>query len=218
MIELWWDEARRNDVLPLDNRPLEAILHPRPRRRGSRSRYVYRPFGAPVPEASAVHLPNREHTITAHAEIGTDRVAEGTLLAMGSALGGFAFYLREGRLRYVHNLYSKERHVIGSNEVIAPGAHELTYVYTKTKGLSGAGQLLVDGVVVGEGEIPLFTPMSFSGTGGGLTCGYEVGPAIGDDYVAPFRCTAAIHRVVVEVSGEHERDPMAVFQAIMSEQ
>ncbi len=218
MIELWWQEARRNDVLPLDNRPLEAILHPRPRRRGSRRRYEYRPFGAPVPEASAVHLPNREHTITAYVDVGADGVAEGVLLAMGSALGGFAFYLREGKLRYVHNLYSKERHVIGSDEVIAPGLHELAYSYSKTKGLSGTGTLAVDNRVVGEGEIPLFTPMSFSGTGGGLTCGYEMGPPIGDDYIAPFRCTATIRRVVVEVSGEHERDPMAVFQAIMSEQ
>ena len=218
MIELWWQEARRNDVLPLDNRPLEAILHPRPRRRGSRRRYEYRPFGAPVPEASAVHLPNREHTITADVEIGADRTAEGILLAWAPPWVASALYLREGRLRYVHNLYSKERHVIGSDEVVAPGAHELAYAFTKTKGFSGTGRLSIDNRVVGEGEIPLFTPMSFSGTGGGLTCGYEMGPAIGDDYVAPFRCNAAIRRVVVEVSGEHERDPMAVFQAIMSEQ
>jgi arylsulfatase A-like enzyme len=218
MVELWWEEARRNDVLPLDNRPLEAILHPRPRRRGARRRYVYRPFGAPVPEASAVHLPNREHTITAAVDIATEGISEGILLAMGSALGGFSFYLRDGRLRYVHNLYSKERHVIGSSETVAPGTHELAYSYSKAKGFSGTGRLLVDGRVVGEGEIPLFTPMSFSGTGGGLTCGYEMGPAVGDDYVAPFRCTAVIRQVVVEVSGEHERDPMAVFQAIMSEQ
>ena len=213
-----WQEARRNDVLPLDNRPLQAILNPRPRRRGSRLRYVYRPFGAPVPEPSAVHVPNRAHTITAEVEIGSDVVAEGILLAMGSALGGFAFYLRDGRLRYVHNLYSKERHVVGSDEVITPGSHELAYVYTKATGLSGTGRLLVDGRVTGEGEIPLFTPMSFSGTGGGLTCGYEMGPAVGDDYVAPFRCNVPIQRVIVDVVGEHERDPMAVFQALMSEQ
>ena len=129
------------------------------------------------------------------------RSPNGVLLAMGSALGGFSLYLRDGRLRYVHNLYSKERHVIGSDEVIAPGAHTLAYVYTKTKGLSGAGQLLVDGRVVGSGDIPLFTPMSFTGTGGGITCGYEVGPAVGDDYVAPFRCNARVRRVVVEVVG-----------------
>ena len=37
-----------------------------------------------------MHLPNREHTITADVEIAADGVAEGILLAMGSALGGFA--------------------------------------------------------------------------------------------------------------------------------
>jgi len=218
MVELWWDEARRNDVLPLDNRPLNAILNPRPRRRGSRRRYVYKPFGAPVPEPSAVHVPNREHTITAEVEIGDDVVADGVLLAMGSALGGFSLYLREGRLRYVHNLYAKERHVVESSEVIAPGVHQLVYSFTKTKGFAGTGRLQVDGRVVGEAEIPHFTPMSFTSTGGGLTCGYEMGPAVGDDYIAPFRCNATIRRVIVEVSGEHERDPMAVFRAIMSEQ
>jgi arylsulfatase len=165
-----------------------------------------------------VHVPNREHTITAEVEIEAGVVANGILVAMGSGLGGFALYVRDGRLRYVHNLYSKERHIVGTDELLAPGAHELRYEYTKTKGLSGTGRLLVDGRVVGEGDIPHFTPMSFTGTGGGLTCGYEVGPAIGDDYVAPFRCNAKIRRVIVEVSGEHERDPMAVFQAIMSEQ
>jgi arylsulfatase A-like enzyme len=218
MIDLWWEEARRNDVLPLDNRPLNAILNPRPRRRGARHRYVYKPFGAPVPEPSAVHVPNREHTITAEVEIGDDTAAAGILLAMGSALGGFALYLREGRLRYVHNLYGKERHVVASDEVIASGAHELAFSFKKTKGFAGTGTLRVDGRVVGEGEIPHFTPMAFTATGGGLTCGYEVGPAVGDDYVAPFRCNANIRQVIVEVSGEHERDPMAVFQAIMAEQ
>ena len=176
--------------MPLDNRPLNAILNPRPRRRGARHRYVYKPFGAPVPEPSAVHVPNREHTITAEVEIGGDAVAEGILLAMGSALGGFSLYLRDGRLRYVHNLYAKERHVVSSDEVIAPGAHELAFSFKKTKGFAGTGTLRVDGRVVGEGEIPHFTPMAFTATGGGLTCGYEVGPAVGDDYVAPFRCNA----------------------------
>jgi arylsulfatase A-like enzyme len=218
MIDRWWEEARRNDVLPLDNRPLHAILNPRPRRRGTRHRYVYRAHGAPVPETSAVHLPNRPHTITADVDIPDGAHAEGILLAVGSTLGGFAFYLHQGRLRYVHNLYGYERHVIGSDEVIAPGEHALSYEFTKTKGFAGIGHLRIDGRSVGEGEIPWFTPMQFSNTGGGLTCGYEVGPAVGDDYTAPFRCNIPIRRVVVDVSGDHDRDPMAVFQALMSEQ
>src|SRR5580704_1811096 len=33
MIERWWDEARRNQVLPLDNRVLHTLVHPKPDRR-----------------------------------------------------------------------------------------------------------------------------------------------------------------------------------------
>ena len=60
--------------------------------------------------------------------------------------------------------------------------------------------------------------MTFSYTGGGLTCGYEVGPAIGDGYSAPFRANVEIDRVVVDVAGNAHRDPAAEFDAIMSEQ
>src|SRR6185437_10840313 len=65
MIELWWEEAGRNDVLALDNRPLFAILNPRPTTRQARATYTYYPGGAPVPESVAVNVRNRSHTITA---------------------------------------------------------------------------------------------------------------------------------------------------------
>ena len=72
--------------------------------------------------------------------------------------------------------------------------------------------------VVGAADIPHFTPMTFSYTGGGLTCGYEVGPAIGDGYDAPFRTNVEIDRVVVDVSGSPHRDPEGEYDAIMAEQ
>jgi hypothetical protein len=76
----------------------------------------------------------------------------------------------------------------------------------------------VDDVVVGVGEIRQFTPMSFTYTGGGITCGYEAGPSVGDDYVAPFPANVDIDRVIVDVSGEPFNDPLAAFAKIMSEQ
>ena len=63
-------------------------------------------------------------------------------------------------------------------------------MFTKTAEFTGRAELFVDGEAVGAGDIPHFTPMTFSYTGGGLTCGYEVGPAIGDGYEAPFRPTS----------------------------
>ena len=61
---------------------------------------------------------------------------------------------------------------------------------------------------MGEGHIPRFTVAAFSATGAGLTCGYEVGPAVGGDYEAPFRCTATIHTATVTLSEEVPVSPM----------
>jgi arylsulfatase len=217
MIDLWWREAERNDVLPLDNRPMAAILSPRHEAR-DRARYRYFPGGAPVPETVAANVRNRSHTITATVHVADGVTPNGVLLALGCVLGGFSLYLRDGSLSYVHNLYGKERHRIASDTIVGAGDHQLQFVFTKTVDFSGRGELFVDGTSVGSGDIPHFTPVRFSIAGSGLTCGYEVGPAIGDDYVAPFRCNVAIRDVVVEVAGVPHRDPDAEFEAIMSEQ
>ena len=218
MIDLWWEQARQYQVLPLSNRVLDAILNPRPRRLRDRTRYVYHPFGAPVPESVAVNVRNRPHTITAHVEIPDGIVAEGVLLALGCVLGGFSFHLKDGRLRYVHNLYGKERHVVTSDTHIPSGRHTLEFRYTKTGDGTGTGTLLCDATPVGEADIPKFTPTSFNGTGAGLSCGYELGPAVGDDYDAPFRFNATLHHVEVDVGGDAHIDPVARFEEIMSEQ
>jgi arylsulfatase len=218
MVELWWQEARVNDVLPLDNRPLEAILNPRPRRHAARSVYTYFPHGAPVPEDVAVNVRNRAHTIRAEIDVPAGVTANGTLLAIGSVLGGISFGIHNGVPTYIHNLYGKQRDVISAHEAVGVGHHELVFEYTKTGALSGTGELRVDGRVVGAGDIAHFTPMRFSITGGGLTCGYEVGPAIGTGYDPPFRCNVPLSPVVVEVDGDALRNPRAEYAAIMSEQ
>jgi arylsulfatase len=218
MVALWWDEARKNDVLPLDNRPLAALENPRPRRAAARHRYVHYPNTAPVPETVAVNVRNRNHTITASVTVADGAPPEGVLLAMGSALGGFALYLREGRLCYVHNLVGRDRDRAVSSVVVGPGEHELACEYTPRPDLSGSVRLMVDSAEVGACEVAMFTPARFSITGGGLMCGYERGPAVGDDYQAPFPCTATIHRVVVEVDGLEHRDLESELEGIMSEQ
>jgi arylsulfatase len=127
-------------------------------------------------------------------------------------------YALDGRLRYVHNLVGKDRHRIASDAVIAPGTRTLGFRFDKTAEFAGRGTLLVDDAPVGGGDIPFFTPVRFSITGAGLSTGYEAGPAISDDYVAPFPFNATLRRVTVDVRGEPHRDPGAEFEAIMSEQ
>ncbi len=218
LVELWWREARRNQVLPLDNRVLWALVHPKPDHRRPRTRFRYFPGGAQVPETVAVNVRNRSHALTVGLTVEDGVVPSGVLLALGSALGGWSFHLLDGRLRYVHNLYGKERHVIESEEDIGAGPHTVGFKFDKGDGRGGAGTLVIDGRVAGEGTIRRFTPSGFNGVGVGLTCGYEWGPAVGEGYEAPFSFNSAITSAVVEVTGPVVRDPLAELAAILSEQ
>ncbi len=217
LVGLWWQEAERNQVLPLDNRVLWALVNPKPDRRPPREAYRYFQGAAQVPESVAVNVRNRSHALVVDVAVpasGTD----GVLLAMGSALGGWSLHVLAGRIRYVHNLYGKERHVIEAAEPIAPGEHRIEYAFTKDDGLGGNGVLRCDGREIGHGVIPVFTPSGFNGVGVGLTCGYEWGPAVGAGYTAPFTFHGTILHALVRTTGPVVRDPLAELEAILSEQ
>jgi arylsulfatase len=193
-------------VLPLDSRAFSELVLERPSPVPARLRYVYHPGCAVVPEPVAANVRNRSHLISAEVDIPA-RGADGVLLAIGSLLGGFAFYVKQSRLRYVHNFVGMEEHRVSSDVEVTPGRHTLAFRFSRRGEHQGTGALLIDGQVVGEGAVPRFTPARFSITGAGLTCGYGLAPAVTDDYEAPFAFTGRLERVIVEVDGGPYRDP-----------
>jgi arylsulfatase A-like enzyme len=218
LIDLWWREAERNDVLPLDNRPLWALINKKPDPRRDRAVFRYFQGGAPVPESVAVPVQNRSHAIRADVVVPEGVVPHGVLLALGSALGGWSLHFVDGHLTYVHNLYGKTRHVLRSPEPLGAGAYRVAYEFTKDEGLGGPARLLLDGDTLVEGFVDRFTAAGFNGVGVGLTCGYEWGPAVGTGYDAPFTFNGTIPRAVVEVTGPVVRNPLAEIAAILAEQ
>jgi arylsulfatase A-like enzyme len=218
MIERWWVEARRNQVLPLDNRILHTIVNPKPDWRAPRLTTTYYPGGSPVPEPVAANVKNRGHVIEVDLTVPPGEPPEGVLLAQGSVLGGFSLHLLGGRLRYVHNLYGKERHEVVAEAPLEPGRHTLGFRFERQDRGGGPAVLTVDGTEVATGHLPMFTVAAFSATGAGLTCGYEFGPAVADGYVAPFTCTATIHSVTVTLSEQIPVNPMVEFERILAEQ
>jgi len=212
---LWWREAKHYQVLPLDNRALSELVLERPSSVPPRARYVYYP-GQAVPEMVAVNVRNRSHRIAAEVELAEGD--EGVLLAMGSLLGGFALYLKDRRLVYVHNYVGAAEHRIVSTTDVEPGRRVLAFRFTRASEHSGTGELSVDDVVIGGGEIDQFTPARFSITGAGLTCGYAVEPGVSDDFRAPFAFTGRLERVAVEVEGAPYRDLEGEARAAITSQ
>ena len=218
MIERWWAEAARHQVLPIDNRPFSELVLDRPESVPARGRYVYRPHTAMVPEPVAVNVKNRPHTVRADVTV-PDAGCEGVIVGQGSIFGGWALYVgADGRPRYVHNLTSREEHRLEAPEPLGAGRHQIELRYGRDPGSPKLAQLLVDGDVVAEVEIPRFTWNRFSICGHGLTCGWANAPAVTDDFVAPFPFTGGLDPVVVDVEGTAVVDPIAeAHDAIVSQ-
>jgi arylsulfatase len=215
LVELWWQEARSHNVLPLDNRPLAALLDPRPSRARDRSRYQYFPDAAPVPESMGANVRNRSHSMTVDVHVPADATFEGVLLAQGSVLGGWTFFAQDGHLTYEHNVAGKVRHRVESDVRVPSGRQRVGFEFERTADFAGVGRLYIGSDLVGEAEIPFTTPARFSITGAGLSCGYEVGPAVSPSYVAPFRCTGGIVRAFIDVSGAPYVDVKAELEATL---
>jgi arylsulfatase len=206
LIELWWVEAAKHQVLPLDNRALSELVLERPSAIPPRTHYVYYPGTAAVPEVAGVNVRNRSHVITAEVEPVAAEVS-GVLMAQGSLLGGWSLYVHGRRLCYVHAYVGLETHRIVSSVEVPRDARLLRFRFTRTGEHCGRGALFIDDRTVGEAEIPRFTPTRFSLTGAGLTCGRGNELAVSDDYRGPFPFTGRLRRVVIEVAGPPFRDP-----------
>ena len=209
MIERWWSGAPEHQVLPIDNRPFSELVLSRPSQVPERSRYVYRPHTEMIPEPVAVNVKNRPHTISAVLTV-PDGGCEGVIIGQGSYFGGWAIYVGvDGRLRYIHNLTSREWDRIKAPDPLTPGRHEIEFRYGKLSEQPKLAELFVDGSPVGSVAIPRFTWNRFSLCGHGLTCGWANAPALCDDFVAPFPFTGALEPVVVDVDGTAIVDPIA---------
>ena len=85
------------------------------------------------------------------------------------------------------------------------------------KGTPGDVTLLVDGKKVGEGTFPVTTPIRLA-QGGHMLVGADNGSSVTPAYDPPFAYTGTIHRVIVDVSGEHVEDYEAQMKIALAKQ
>jgi arylsulfatase A-like enzyme len=223
MIARWWVEAGKYRVLPIDGSLFLRLSAQRPQLTKARTEYVYYPGLSVVPFASAPKVFNRPHSITAEVEMPAGG-AEGVLLAQGGVSGGYSLYVKDGRLHYVHNYMGLQELRVSSTVDVPEGAVSLRYEFEPTTppdlsrgmGAGGRGQLYIDGELVGDAEFETTVPIIFGIEG--LSCGYDFGEAVTEDYETPFRFTGAIESVTVDVSGELIKDGEAEMAQLMAQQ
>ena len=205
---LFMEEARKYDVLPLDDRRVERFnsdIAGRPVLIRGTSQLLFGGMGR-LTENVMINTKNKSHSVTAEVTVG-DGGAEGVLIAQGGAFAGWSLYVKDGRPKYCYNLFGLRRFHIGSDTEIPAGTHQVRMEFTYDGGGLGKGgavTLFLDGTKVGEGRVEGTVPMIFSGD---ETCdiGLDTASPVSDDYTPEgSRFTGTVEWVQIDIDDAAE--------------
>jgi arylsulfatase len=228
MQEIFYAEAAKYDVLPLDNTTLPRFVSPKPNLTAGRTEFTY--SGAPIsmPNSGAPHLLNKSYTITAEVEIPKGG-AEGMIVTDGGRFGGYGLFLSKGHLGvgggkpvFLYNLLDLKR-TVWDGPALEAGKHTIVFGFTSDGpglGKGGTGVLSVDGKEVSrntmEHTIPVAMPEDESFDIGHDT---RTGVAMVEyRYEVPFKFTGKINKITftlepVQLTDEDRANLPAVAHA-----
>jgi arylsulfatase A-like enzyme len=183
--QLWLDEARTYNVLPLDDRRLERFnsdLAGRPTLVKGNSQILFGGMGR-LTENTVLNIKNKSHAVTAEVVI-PDGGAQGVIIAQGGAFAGWSLYANKGRPTYCYNLLGLQRFKIEGDSAIPSGEHQVRMEFAYDGGglaKGGTVTLYVDGDKVGEGRVEGTIPMVFSADET-MDVGRDTASPVSDDY------------------------------------
>jgi len=206
--DLWWIEAAKYNVLPLDWRGairMNSELMGRPSLIAGRTKMSYFQGTIGVPDAASPPMCNKSWTITADIEVPDDK-ASGMIVTHGGLEGGYGLYLRDGKPTFVYNYLSIDRPTFAAKETVPKGKSQIVVDFAYDGGGMGKGgeiTMKVNGKKVAGGRLERTIPIQFS-LGEGVDIGMDVGSPIDFTYQLPFAFTGNIDKVTIELKPEAE--------------
>ncbi|MEB3317552.1 MAG: arylsulfatase, partial [Cyanobacteriota bacterium] len=224
MISMWYVEAGKYNVLPIDSRSTQRMAEERPQIALDRERSTYYQGTQLVPMNAAPRLLNRPHSISVEVDIPEGK-ADGVLFSMGGIDGGFAIYVLDDIYTYGYNYVADSYFYVRAASALPSGHHVLSMEFRPTgpaevaagKGTPAHISLFVDGALVGEGDLPVTIPLSL-GLAAGVAVGQDPGSPAMPDYKPPFAYPGRIRRALVDVSGEAVGDLEAEIRRVLARQ
>ncbi len=181
------EEARKYNVLPLDDRRVERFnsdIAGRPTLIRGNSQVLFSGMGR-LTENVMLNIKNKSYAVTAEIEV-PGGGADGVIFAQGGEFGGWSLYLRDGRPAYCYNLFGLQQFKVAGTEQVAAGTHQVRMEFAYDGGglaKGGAVTLYVDGAMAGEGRVHATVPMMFSGDET-ADVGSDTASPVADDYTA----------------------------------
>ena len=200
--ELFWIEAAKYNVLPLDNSKIERMnVDNRPSLTRGRSVFAYYPGMTRIPEGSAPSILNKSFKIGADLTI-PDTGAEGVLVTQGGRFNGWGLYLLAGKPVFHYNTVGVYRYTVAGPDRLSPGNHTILVDFKYDGGGLGKGgsaTLMVDGRQVAQGRIERTIPFRISADET-LDIGEDTGTPVSEDYRVPFKFTGNLKKVGIQLT------------------
>jgi arylsulfatase len=197
--ELFWIEAAKYNVLPLDNSKLERMnVDNRPSLTRGRTEFTFYPGMTRIPEGSAPSVLNKSFRVTAEVEIPVGG-AQGVIATQGGRFNGWGLYLLDSKPVFHYNLVGVQRYNVVSPDKLSAGKHTVVVDFKYDGGGLGKGgpaTLSVDGKKVAEVKFDRTIPFRISADET-LDIGEDTGTPVSEDYQVPFKFTGTIGKVVI---------------------
>ena len=194
MIDLWWAEADKYKVLPLDDRFAPRFAENAARHTGERTKYTFWKGMGHIPSDVAPDLRSRSYVITADIEV-PDGGCEGVLISHGDLTTGYSLFIRNGHLEHDLNIGGTHQ-MLRSDRPVPVGRHRVG-VRMVREGNSGTLTMFIDDDEVGQltTENIFWLLISWSGLDIGLDRGTPV-----SHYESPFAFTGNLIKVEVDLA------------------
>ncbi|MCK1465517.1 arylsulfatase [Bradyrhizobium sp. 2] len=200
--DLFWIEAAKYDVLPLDNSTVERFdVRIRPSLTRGRNVFTYLPGQIRIPEGTAPDLKNKSFKIGATVEIPAGG-ANGVIATQGGRFNGWGLYLLDGRPVFHYNLVGVQRFAFAGNDKLAPGKHFILVDFKYDGGglgKAGTVTLSVDSKTVADGRIDRTYAFRVS-LDETFDVGEDTGTPVSEDYAVPFKFTGTLERVLIRLA------------------
>jgi arylsulfatase len=209
--DLWWTEAERNKVLPLDDRFGSRSLEDRVAHMSRRTDFTYWGKNISVADQAGPIFAGRSYSVTANVQIPRSGMT-GVLAAAGSWFGGWSFYLKDGK-PVAYEAFSQlpeDQFRVAANTLVPPGKATIRYDFDYDGGGMERGGLMrisVNGKEVARGRIEK-TIMLPVGVGETFDVGFDSGAPVSTDYVDEGRFAGDIDSLAIHLG------PFAMFGAV----
>ena len=210
LIDLWWEEADKHKVLPLDDRFAPRFAENAERHTGERKNFTFWRGMGHLPSDVAPDLRSRSYTISAYIDVPEDG-CEGVLISHGDLTSGYSLFIRDGHLE--HDLNIGGSHQMLKSDRPVPAGRHIVGVRMKRNGNEGTLTMFIDDVVVGTMTTSniFWILISWSGLDIGLDRGTPVSL-----YESPFEFTGHLTKVVVDLDADQVLDFSGTSRATMA--